>query len=153
MAEVQQAGIRRFRYKLNDNWRGEPAAQICGVDLSRHKWAIFKSRVIGLQRVVRSIKNPAGIVDVEEFYASANEEKVLASTVPKTTQELPTKIYELPHLSSMRHVELMDIARAYGINPNNKKDKVLIREIMEAQDKRSNAPAIVTPDAEPFADQ
>lgn len=136
MAETQQAGQRRVRYKLNENWRGEDSAQIQGINLNRN-WTVFQNRVIQLQRVIRTVKNPAGIVDVEEFYSSATDEKVLSSTVPKTEKDLPTTIYSIQHLSSMTHRELMDIARAYGINPQNKKDKILVREILAAQEARA----------------
>lgn len=129
-------GVKRWRYKLNENWKGAESAQIGGVNLLATDWTIFPSRVVGLQRFLRTVKNPSGIVDIEEFYTSNEDDvRILNSSVPKKPEELPQKIYSLPHLSSLRHTELMNLARQYGINPANKKDKVLIREIAEAQKK------------------
>jgi hypothetical protein len=119
----------QFRYKINHNWTGPDAVDVEGVPLTRD-WKIFGRKQFCLDMKVRTLLNPLGIVDMEEFDPTTN--KIFHSSSPQTKMNKP-KNYRKEDLDIMNRDELSVVASYYNIDPSRKINDFLIKTILRKQ--------------------
>lgn len=116
-----------YKYRLNEKCK-ESSRQIVGINLSKN-WISYGYKYEQLTPFIRTKFNEDGIVDFEEY--DVESKQVFNSSI--TDYEKEVEIHSREALSTMVRKELIPIAKSLQINPVNKSDIFLVREIIKRQ--------------------
>ena len=128
---------KQYRYTLNENARdgkGElcNSMQLEGISFKKGGWFIHHSRMTELEKYIRTKKNPKGILDYQEY---RSEIDVVEYDSREAFDEIPDKLYSMDELLLMEKYELAKIAKMYNISLIGKREKKIIRDIIEVQNE------------------
>lgn len=117
-----------FRYKLRDDGMA-PATRmgVDGTNLSQTQWLVSKFKLDRLTKHVRSLNNPKGLVEMQEFDPFTNEVYATPALTP------PTVIYTRDQLGVMTRDELLEIAHKLDIMTRGAQADMLVRKIIQEQ--------------------
>lgn len=119
-----------YRYKLRDD--GKAPADRVGVgghNLSTTEWKISPHKLETLNPHLRSLNNPDGWVEMQEF--DPYTEEVYGAPATK----VPEKAYNRDQLAVMKRDELVEIAKSLALETYNAKADMLVNKIIDAQAK------------------
>lgn len=125
---LNENAISRFKYKADA--KGLYSGSVEGIAL-QSTWQMFNGKEIKLEKWVRSVANPTGIIDYQKFMPTTGE--VLEDPMKKTLI-FRAKV-KAQDLLFMTRKELTEICKQLQISVVNKKDEVLRRLILEKQNK------------------
>ncbi len=123
-----------YRYRLTKE-HVHNNHQVCGINLTK-EWSDFKSIKDQLNPFLKTSINPDGFIDFEKKDYNSNE-VIQQSTYTGNTPDIIAK----ETLHAMDRKELVPIAKYYRIDITNKPKEILIKAILEYQEKREKAEA------------
>jgi len=100
-----------------------------GTNLSQTEWLISRTRIDRLTKHVRSLNNPKGLVEMQEFDPFTGEVYATPALTP------PTIIYTRDQLGVMTREELLEIAHKLDITTRGAQADMLVRKIIQEQQK------------------
>lgn len=126
---------KQYQYTLNENAKDAKdkeygSMQIEGFSFKRGVWLSHHSRILQLEKYIKTKNNTKGILDYREYRTDDNT--VLFSS-KDAFDEIPEKIYSFEELSLMDKRDLAKIANMYNISRINKTSKKLMKDILEMQ--------------------
>lgn len=126
-----------YRYKLSEDCK-EDRRQIAGITLTK-EWSDFKSPKDALTPFIQTPVNIKGIVDYQKKDMISNEVAQQSKWEGDIPEIVPREV-----LHAMDRNELVPVARYYLIDCVNKDNKMLIKLIIEAQNKRIESEESIT---------
>ena len=136
------------RYRLvNDEHVTVPRLGLEGVTLIKptetdEAWLVSRHKLEKLHKHVRSMQNPTGFVEYQEFDAWNPKEPTF--TPPVTA---PTVFFSRDELFTLTRKELEQAAHKLSLNPVALKDEALIKKILQEQKKYQPEEVVVAPEA------
>ena len=118
-----------YKYRLNENSMADQS-QIAGINLNK-EWKKFDREQRDLIPFIKTRFNESGMLDyeVEDLHTKQKYE----SSVEES--EKPD-IFSVHELNFMDRVDLVKVAKYYGIDPRNKVNDFLAKLIYKAQNER-----------------
>ena len=113
-------GIRLYKYSLNDNCNLKSISLELKV-VSKSKPYESRKKVEELQKYVRTLRNPDGILDLD-IYNPVNPENPISSFM---------QIYNVEELMAMDRSDLVNICESFQIDSVRKKKEKLIQDIIQ----------------------